>query len=155
MAVGSVTVLCAACNTGTSSHPSLGSPTDKGVPGLRNAARAWSKAFLTGSIAEIRGMEGAACVSAPTAAPRAQEADVRAMRAETERSLAVPLASIRIKGVLVRRVTATSGDAEVRYELPASVVGNDDWVAYGYQDGQWKVTDCHAPIGGESSPPSA
>jgi hypothetical protein len=77
-----------------------------------------------------------------------------AERAEMEHYLAVPLASIRITGVQVRDVTATTGDAEVQYALPASVVGNDNWVSYGYQYGQWKETDCHAPIGGESTSPS-
>jgi len=100
-------------------------------------------------------MEGASCLSAPTVAPAVAEAYLKAQRAEMERYLAVPLASIRIRGVEVRDVTATTGDAEVHYALPASVVGNDNWVSYGYQDGQWKVTDCHAPIGGESSSPVA
>ncbi len=155
MAVGSLMVLCAACSTGASSHTSQGSPTDTGTPGLRQAARVWSKAFLTGTVANIRSMEGASCLSTPTLAPTVVEGYLRALRAEMEHSLGVPLASIRIKGVQVRDVTATTGDAEVQYALPASVVGNDNWVSYGYQDGQWKVTDCHAPIGGESSFPSA
>jgi hypothetical protein len=80
---------------------------------------------------------------------------LKAERKEMEHDLGVPLASIKIDGVQVRDITATSGDAEVHYALPASVVGNDNWVSYGYQDGKWKVTDCHAPIGGESSSASA
>ena len=79
------------------------------------------------------------------------EGYLRAMRVEMERYTRVPLASIRAIGVQVRNVTATTGDAEVQYNLPASRAGNDNWVTYGYQDGQWKVTNCHAPIGGESS----
>jgi hypothetical protein len=155
MAVGSLTVLCAACSTGASSHTSDGSPTDRGTPGLRDAARAWSKAFLTGTVANIHSMEGASCLSTPTIAPTVVEAYLRAQRAEMEHELGVPLTSIRIKGVQIRDVTATTGDAEVQYALPESVVGNDNWVSYGYQDGQWKVTNCHAPIGGESSSASA
>ena len=77
------------------------------------------------------------------------------MRAEMERFTRVPLASIRVNGVHVRNVTATTGDAEVQYDLPPSSVGNDNWVTYGYQNGQWKVTNCHAPIGGESTSSSA
>ena len=145
---GSGGALCATCGTGASS------PTAEGTPGLRAAARAWSRAFLTGTVANIHSMEGAACLSGPTIAPTVAEAYLRAERVAMERSLAVPLASIRIKGVRVRDVTTTTGEAEVRYALPAAVVGNDNWVTYGYQDGQWKVTDCHAPIGGESSSPS-
>ena len=52
-------------------------------------------------------------------------------------------------------MTATTGDAEVLYALPAAVAGNDNWVSYGYQHGKWKVTDCHYPIGGESVSASA
>ena len=55
----------------------------------------------------------------------------------------------------MRNATATYGEAEVDYELPASVVGNDNWVTYQYQDGQWNETNCHAPIGGESESVSA
>jgi hypothetical protein len=100
-------------------------------------------------------MEGASCLSTPTVAPAVLEAYLKGERAEMEHYLGVPLASIRIKAVQVQDVTATTGDAEVQYALPASVVGNDNWVAYGYQDGQWKVTNCHAPIGGESKSASA
>ena len=153
--VASLIVLCAACSTGASSHTSQGSPTDTGVAGLRQAARDWSKAFLTGTVANIRTMEGASCLSTSPAVPAVIEGYLRASRAEMEHSLGVPLASIRMTGVQVRDVTATSGEAEVHYALPASVVGNDNWVSYGYQDGQWKVTDCHAPVGGESTSPSS
>jgi hypothetical protein len=155
MAVGFLTVLCAACSTGAISRTAQSLPTAKGTPGLRDAARDWSKAFLTGTVANIRSMEGSSCRSTTTASATVQEADLRAERTETEHFLGVRLASIRIKAVQVRDVTATSGDAEVQYALPAAVVGNDNWVSYGYQDGQWKVTNCHAPIGGESSSPSA
>jgi hypothetical protein len=148
-------VLCAACSSGAISHTSFRLPTDKGTLGLSNAARAWSEAFLTGTIANIRSMEGASCLSGPTVAPTVAEAYLEAQRAEMEHYLAVPLASIRIKAVQVRDVTATTGDAEVQYALPAAVVGNDNWVSYGYQNGQWKETDCHAPIGGESTSPSS
>ena len=155
MAVGSFAVLCAACSTGASSHTSDSLPTDRGTPGLRDAARAWARAFLTGTVSNIHSMEGASCLSTPTVAPTVLKAYVKAERAEMEHDLGVPLASIRIKGVQIRNVTTTTGEAEVQYALPASVVGNDNWVSYGYQDGQWKVTDCHAPIGGESSSASA
>lgn len=148
-------MLCAACSSGVVPHAAHSSSTDKGTPGLRNAARAWSKAFLTGTVADIHSSEGAACLSTPTVTPTLEEAYLRSQRAAMEHDLGVPLASIRIDGVQVRDVTATSGDAEVHYALPASVVGNDNWVAYGYQGGKWKVTDCHAPIGGESTTASA
>jgi hypothetical protein len=131
-----------------------GTTTSKGIPGLRSAAREWSKAFLTGTVADIRAMEGASCLSTPAVAPAEARAYLQAERVEMEHYLGVPLSSIRITGVQVREVTATTGEAEVHYALTASVVGNDNWVSYAYQHGQWKVSDCHAPIGGESSSPS-
>jgi len=96
-------------------------------------------------------MQGAACLTGNHVSPTVVKAYLKATRAEMEHYLGVPLGSIRITGVLLRNVTATTGDAEVQYALPASIVGNDNWVSYAYQDGQWKVTDCDAPIGGESS----
>jgi hypothetical protein len=62
-----------------------------------------------------------------------------------------PLDKIKINGVALRNVTSSSGDALVEYDLPAKVVGNDNWVNYAIHDGRWKVSDCHAPIGGSSS----
>jgi hypothetical protein len=122
-----------------------------GAAGLRTAATAWSHAFLTGTLADIHSMQGASCRTGNHVSPTVVQAYLKATRLEMEHYVGVPLSSIRITGVQVRNVTATSGDAEVQYALPASVVGNDNWVSYAYQDGQWKVTDCDAPIGGESS----
>ena len=152
IAVGSLAVLCTACSTGSRSSIAPGSPTDTGAAGLRAAAVAWSDAFLTGSVADIRGMQSPSCLSGGTTAnPTLAKDYLRGIRAAIERHLGAPLSSIRITGVQVRNVTATTEDGEVQYDLPASVVGNDNWVSYGYQDGEWKVTNCHAPIGGESS----
>jgi hypothetical protein len=154
-AVLGLMVLGAACST-TSTSTGSGSPTETGSAGLRAAAIAWSNAFLTGTVADIRGMEASACqVGGPTIGSSVVEACLRAMRAALEHHFGVPLGSIRFTGVELRNVTATTGDAEVQYDLPASVVGNDNWVSYSYQHGQWKETNCHAPIGGESSSSTA
>jgi len=97
-------------------------------------------------------MAGASCISAaPTATPTVMEAYLKRMRAVMEHHFRVPLGSIRITGIKVRSVTATTGDVEVQYALPASVVGNDNWVSYGYRRGRWKETSCQAPIGDESN----
>ncbi len=77
------------------------------------------------------------------------------MRSELQHTLRTPLRRIRITGVRTRNVTASAGDAEVLYALPAAVVGNDNWVSYSYQQGTWKVSSCHYPIGGESVSSSA
>ena len=149
-------VLCAACASGSTASSPPASSQDPGTAGLRAAARAWSDAFLTGTVADIRNIEGASCLSGtPTFSPALLEAYLRGMRAEMEHHLGVPLSSIRITGVQVRNITATTGEAEVEYALPPSVVGNDNWVTYQYHGGQWKETNCHAPIGGESQPSAA
>jgi hypothetical protein len=155
MALGALALLCAACSTGESLHTSQGSPTNTGTAGLRAAATAWSNAFLTGTVADIRSMQGTQCLTTPHVTPKVLAGYLQALQAEMEHQLRVPLHSIRITGVQVRDVTATTGDAEVQYALPASVVGNDNWVAFAYQNGQWRVTNCNAPIGGESSSASA
>lgn len=62
-----------------------------------------------------------------------------------------PLDTIVMVRVLVRHVTRSRGEALVEYDLPAAVVGNDNWVTYAMHDGRWKVSDCNAPIGGSSS----
>lgn len=147
--------MCAICSTAPASGSAPGSPTHGGITGLRAAAVAWSHAFLTGTVADIRNMEGAPCRSGPTMSPTVVKAYLKGMRAELQHYLGTPLRSIRITRVRTRDVTATTGDAEVEYALPALVVGNDDWVSYGYQHGKWKVTNCHAPIGGESSSSSS
>jgi hypothetical protein len=144
-------VLCAACGSDSTGSSAPASSRNPGTAGLRAAARAWSDAFLTGTVADIRNMEGASCQSGtPTLNPTLLEGYLRGMRAEMERHVGVPLGSIRSTGVLVRNVTAITGEAEVEYALPPSVVGNDNWVTYQYQRGQWKETNCHAPIGGAS-----
>lgn len=71
------------------------------------------------------------------------------------RRLGRPLDAIGVRGVRVRNVTATTGEAEVQYDLPRSVVGNDNWVEFRLENGRWKVSNCHAPIGGESSSSTA
>jgi len=71
------------------------------------------------------------------------------------RRLGRPLDAIGGRAVRVRNVTATTGEAEVQYDLPRSVVGNDNWVEFRLENGRWKVSNCHAPIGGESSSSTA
>lgn len=131
------------------------SPTDKGIVGLKAGAVAWARAVLTGTVADIKDMEGSQCRSGPRYSPTILNGYLEGMRLELQHTLHTRLRMIRITGVRTRNVTATTGDAEVLYALPAAVVGNDNWVSYGYQHGKWKVTSCHYPIGGESVSSSA
>jgi len=145
---GCLIVPCAACSIGSTASSSPASPSDTTITGLRAAAMAWSQAFLTGTVADIRSMEGAPCLATGSATLEAEY--LRGLRGVMQQHLGIPLDHIRVIGVQVRQATATSGQAEVEYDLPASVVGNDNWVTYQVQDGRWKETNCHAPIGGES-----
>ena len=152
--VGLLAALCTACGAGSSSPSAPGSPTETDAAGLRAAATAWSDAFLTGTAMDIRNMEGAQCLPPSSSTSQGVESLLAGMRTAMERRIGTSLRSVRITGIRVRYVTTTTGDAEVQYALPASVVGNDNWVSYGYQAGQWKVTSCRAPFAGSSQPPS-
>lgn len=157
IAVGCLALCCAACGTASASAADAGTAvtTTPGKVGLRAAALAWSHAFLTGTVADIRYMEGSPCRSGPSLSPKILDEYLKGTRAEMQKYVGRRLSSIRITGVRTRNVTASTGDAEVEFALRAAVVGNDNWVSYGYQGGRWRVTNCHAPIGGESSSATA
>jgi hypothetical protein len=122
------------------------------VASLRAAARAWAKAFLTGSISDIRRLQGPECTAhAPKYPAEFLNEYLRGERLVLARHVGRPLDKVRIRGVRVRNVTSTTGEAEVVYDLPDAKVGNDNWVLYRLHDGQLKVANCNAPIGGESS----
>jgi len=111
---------------------------------LRAAAVAWAKAWLTPVPAEIYEMSPQC---GPHATTTLSQRDLAKYREDIRREFGVnPIA--RIRGVLTRNVTASSGEAEVQYDLPVSVVGNDNWVTYERSGDQWKVADCIGPIGG-------
>jgi hypothetical protein len=155
ISVASLAVLCVTISSAMASGSPPGSPSEKGIVGLRAAAVAWAHAVFTGTVADIKGMEGSQCRSGPHYSPTVLNEYLRGMRSGLQRTLGTPLGLIRIIGVQTRNVTATTGDADVLYALPAAVVGNDNWVTYGYQHGKWRVTSCHYPIGGESVSSSA
>jgi hypothetical protein len=146
-------VLSVLCCTAVASASNVGTgmTARTGTAGLKAAATAWSHAFLTGTVADILSMEGTQCRSGPTVSPKIKEEYLKGMRATMQKYIGHRLSSIRITGIRTRNVTPNTGDAEVEYALPARAVGNDNWVSYGYQGGRWKVTSCHAPIGGEDS----
>jgi hypothetical protein len=132
-------------------------PGDKSVEGLKAAALAWSNAFLTGSAADIFAMEGSECT--PTTSTTLSGSTISAYlageRATMAQHFGMPLNTITAHGVSVRNFTGTTGEALVQYDLPEAKTGNDNWVTYGVENGEWKVTDCHAPIGGSSSSASS
>ena len=130
---------------------------DKSVEGLKAAALAWSNVFLTGTPDAIFAMEGAECT--PTTSTTLSGSTISAYlageRATMEQHFGMPLDAITAHGVSVRNFTGTTGEALVQYDLPESKTGNDNWVTYAVENGEWKVADCHAPIGGSSTSASS
>jgi len=103
-------------------------------------------------------LQGPECLAGGT--PKVTPANLRAAAAELRRERArlaqyagVSPATIqsKITGVSVRNLAARTGEAEVTYNLPVSVTGNDNWVTYELINGKWKVQDCIAPFGGSSA----
>lgn len=150
--LGLLTASLVGCGNSTRSPVSSTPAADPDTPaGLRAAAVSWADAFLTGTSASIYKMEGADCRTNMYANSAAATAYLRGLRAEIERYLGEPPAAVKVTGVQIHNFTVSRGEAAVQYDLPAAKVGNDNWVAYDYADGRWKVSNCHAPIGGQSS----
>jgi hypothetical protein len=139
----------AATSANTMALPPAGNTTAS----LRATAIGWAHAFLVGSFADIHALQGPECTqqSGTTFPMRTVSQYLRTERAVMKKYLGRPLDKIKTTGVAVRNVTSTTAEALVEYDLPAAVVGNDNWVSYTVHDGRWKVSDCHAPIGGSSS----
>ena len=142
-------------------------PATSGTPReqIRAAALAYSRAFLTGTPADLAYMQGPECTrdTSTTYSDQFLAAYLKGMRATIQRHIGVDLGRIKVRGVALRNVSSTRAEADVQYDLPESATGNDNWVEYTLHDGRWKVSNCDAPIGGSSSssessatrPPSA
>jgi hypothetical protein len=119
---------------------------------LEAAAIANAKAWLTGTVDEIKRHQGPECSSRKGAATaRTHEAAaLRKLRAGWAQRMGRPLKNVRVLGAQARNVTATSGEAEVEYNLPDSVVGNYNWVTFKRHGGSWQVSDCRLPFGGNA-----
>jgi len=139
----------AATSGSTAALPPAGNTTAT----LKATAIAWAHAFLVGSLDDIKALRGPECAdhSGTTLPIRTVSQYLRGERTVMAKYLGRPLDKIKINGVALRDVTSSSGDALVEYDLPANVVGNDNWVSYTIHDGRWKVSDCRVPIGGSSS----
>ena len=127
---------------------------------LRKTALAYAQAYLTGTALQQYEFQGPACRTGVKPTPQtiaAAAVFLRRQRAEMQRRYGMSTSTIqsRIAGVSVRNVGRTTGEAEVRYDLPVAITGNDNWVTYGLADGKWKVQDCHPPFGGNSSQASS
>lgn len=150
LVLSGVLTACAACGSTTSSTASLVAPREP-AGSIQAAAISWSSAFLTGTVADVRRMEGSECTYHSNLSLTFLSGYLDAMRQSLGKQLGMPADRVRITGVQTQDVTATQGEAEVQYDLPISKVGNDNWVTYQIQNGQWKEINCQAPIGGEST----
>lgn len=117
------------------------------------AAVAWAKAFLTGSAADIRRLQGPECRSttSSTLSQPDTERYLRGLRKVMRQTAGKPLRDIHVVSVETRNLTGGHGEAQVLYNLPESVAGNDNWVEFTRHRGQWKVSNCNAPIFGQST----
>jgi hypothetical protein len=127
-------------------------PTTSGSPDedLRSAARAWTNAFLKGTVKELRALQGPECKSRRTSSLAEQRDYMHRLRVVMRRVLGVALDDIDIVDIQLRNVTPESGEAHVVFDLPPAKAGNDNWVEYRLHNGRWKVANCRAPIGGQS-----
>jgi hypothetical protein len=125
-----------------------------GADALEQAARDYAEAVLHGSSEQVTRLVSPECLKArrQNIPPVGGEAEWREFQAALADRLGRPLTEVRITRVTVRSLTATAGDAEVHFNLPAQLAGNDNWVHYRIRDGRWRVADCRFPIGGNSSP---
>jgi hypothetical protein len=126
---------------------------DDPAAGVRAAALKWEHVFLMGTPKQIIAMQGPECrgTSSTTQPKQVLEQYLAGERALIRKVLGVPLRKVPVRGVELRDVTATRGSAQVLYDLPESKAGNSNWVEFRLHGGKWKVSDCHAPIGGHSS----
>lgn len=131
---------------------------------LAASARGYAEAYLRGSVRDILRFQGTSCLTRPRDAidakggasiERQANAELDQFREKQARSLGQPLSTITITGVKVRNVSAKKGDAEVTYDLPPERAGNDNWIHYVVEDGQWRIDDCRQPVGGNSGSGSA
>jgi hypothetical protein len=149
-------VLLAVAACSSSSGGDTATPTSGAAPtSLEAAALAFARAYLTGTPDDILALQGPECLTSTRRPTQKQEREtakeLARMRARLGQRLGVATSAIKFRGVRVRNVTATRGEAEVEYALPkSSAVGNYNWVEWRQYAGKWKVADCHPPIGGNS-----
>lgn len=140
-------VACSACGTAAPRGSSAPTTPSTFTPlTLTATAIAWSHAFLDGSPSDVKALLGTECSS--NVPSSVVQDDLDGMRSALRRETGMLPEKIRITGVRTRNVTATSGEAEVEYDQPSTVVGNYNWVTYQVEGGRWKVADCNPPIGG-------
>ena len=118
---------------------------------LKQAARAYAEVWLRGSTDDFL----AALRSCTEKSSRAFNEDeltsyVERLRSTAEEVLGRSLEEVEITGVKLRRVSGAHGEAEVQFDLPEQLAGNDNWIEYTLKNDRWVINECKAPIGGQS-----
>ena len=136
----------------TVSTTTIPGPSPQQVDELRAAVLTTAKAWLTGTLGDVLEAQHGGC-----GFPEVRAADVddsswaapawRRLRVALQHRMGVSFASIKIRGVLVRNLSATGGEAEVQYDLPPSVAGDDNWMRYRFDGVRWVPIHCGPPIG--------
>lgn len=125
-------------------------PADATTPA--GASMAYADAFLHGPASAYFASWSSGC-QRPTTAELAAEPDPLAeLRRGAERMAGRSVADIHVAGAMVRELTATTAMASAVYDLPASKVGNDNWIPLRREHGRWRIVDCtKLPIGGSGT----
>ena len=138
----------------TTTNPSVG--TDS----LKTTAADYAQAYLASDLNAMTRIQDPSClgsVESDPAAPPDAEQDWSSLKtvwnAKLRDDLGVSPDFVKVTGVRVRDLTATTAAVEVEYDQPISVTGDQNWVRYALRDGQWK-NDCMAPIGNGSKNPA-
>jgi hypothetical protein len=116
--------------------------------------------WLTGSASDLIAILDPTCTKEVNAGPTFINAMLRRFRLLVKQQTGETVSDIKVGGVTIRNFRfGRSGGAEVKYDLPASIAGNDNWNTYAFNDGRWHYEGCALgpSIGGfsESSSSSA
>ena len=126
---------------------------DPSAAGLQAAAAAYATAWLTGSSDDLIAILDPACTKEVNAGSTFVYVMLRRFRLLVKQHTGVTASDIKVGSVNIRNFRfGRSGGAEVQYDLPASIAGNDNWNTYGFSGGQWHYEGCALgpPIGGFS-----
>src|SRR5436190_14042614 len=109
----------------SSNGPAAATPSTLALPPIGNTsaslkatAAAWAHAFLVGSLEDIEALQGPECAdhTGTTVPIHTVRQYLRGERSRMQKYFGRPLDSIKIVRVVVRKVTASNGEALVEYD---------------------------------------
>lgn len=117
---------------------------------LKAAARSYAAAYIGGDAAGFKNAFSTHCDLQQHSAQDVQRF-LRQLRGDS--GGAQRLAAIRVVGAEVRNVSRSKGTARALFEGPPRDTGNDNWLHYVVEDGEWRLRDCKnlpIPVGGST-----